>query len=100
MFTSGTGEATVRELPSLKTLFALRPHDDVDGPSAEVSPDGKWLLSWGADRRLDFAANFGQFVELRVDGPGQGDLANDVALDQIRQARCQQARTHSVEVIE
>jgi WD40 repeat protein len=49
----GRGEATVRELPSLKTLFTLRPHDDVDGPSAEVSPDGKWLLSWGADRGLD-----------------------------------------------
>jgi WD40 repeat protein len=49
----GRGEASVRELPSLKTLFILRPHDDVDGPSAEVSPDGRWLLSWGADRRLD-----------------------------------------------
>ncbi len=49
----GRGEATVRELPSLKTVFTLRPHDDVDGPSADVSPDGKWLLSWGADRRLD-----------------------------------------------
>jgi WD40 repeat protein len=49
----GRGEATVRELPSLKTLFALRPHDEVDGPSAEVSPDGKWLLSWGPDQWLN-----------------------------------------------
>jgi WD40 repeat protein len=47
------GEASVRELPSLKTVFTLRPHDDVQGPRAGVSPDGKWLLSWGPDRWLN-----------------------------------------------
>ena len=52
------GEATVRDLPSLKKSATIRPHDDVDGPSIAVSPDGKWLLSWGADRtpRLIVAA--------------------------------------------
>ena len=49
----GRGEANVRELPSMKIVYTLRPHDDVDGPNAEISPDGKWILAWGADRRLD-----------------------------------------------
>ncbi len=49
----GRGEAGVRELPSMKVAYALRPHDDVDGPKADVSPDGKFLLAWGADRWLD-----------------------------------------------
>jgi WD40 repeat protein len=49
----GRGEAGVRELPSMKVAYALRPHDDVDGPKADVSPDGKFLLVWGADRWLD-----------------------------------------------
>lgn len=31
---------------------ALRQHDDIAGPSVEVSPNGKWLLSWGSDRSL------------------------------------------------
>ena len=31
---------------------ALRQHDDIEGPSVEVSPNGKWLLSWGSDRSL------------------------------------------------
>ena len=26
---------------------ALRQHDDIEGPSVEVSPNGKWLLYWG-----------------------------------------------------
>jgi WD40 repeat protein len=49
----GRGEANVRELPSLKIAYALRKHDDVEGPNADISPDGKWILAWGADRRLD-----------------------------------------------
>ena len=49
----GRGEANVRELPSMKIAYSLRPHDDVDGPNAEISPDRKWILAWGADRRLD-----------------------------------------------
>ena len=48
----GRGEANVRELPSMKIAYTLRPHDDVDGPNAEISPDRKWILAWGADRRL------------------------------------------------
>lgn len=59
----GRGEASVRELPSLKTVFTLRPHDDVEGPNAEVSPNGKWLLSWGADHMLDlFEVATGKFT--------------------------------------
>jgi WD40 repeat protein len=51
----GRGEANVRELPSMKIAYALRPHDEVDGPNAEISPDRKWILSWGADRWLDLS---------------------------------------------
>jgi WD40 repeat protein len=51
----GRGEAHVRELPSMKIAYALRPHDEVDGPNAEISPDRKWILSWGADRWLDLS---------------------------------------------
>lgn len=51
----GRGEANVRELPSMKIAYALRPHDEVDGPNAEISPDRKWTLSWGADRWLDLS---------------------------------------------
>ncbi|MEP6955607.1 MAG: WD40 repeat domain-containing protein [Chthoniobacterales bacterium] len=47
------GEAHVRELPSLRMAFKARPHDDVSGPSVAVSPDEKWILTWGADRRID-----------------------------------------------
>jgi WD40 repeat protein len=47
------GEATVRDLPSMKIAYSLRPHDDLDGPTVDVSPDRKWILSWGPDRRLD-----------------------------------------------
>jgi WD40 repeat protein len=47
------GDASVRELPSMKTAYAIRAHDDLDGPKIEVSPDGKWILSWGPDRKLD-----------------------------------------------
>lgn len=49
----GRGQATVRELPSMKIVYTLRPHDDIEGPNAETSPDHKWLLAWGSDRRLD-----------------------------------------------
>ena len=46
----GRGEASVRDLPSMKVAYLLRPHDDVDGPGVDISPDKKWVLSWGADR--------------------------------------------------
>lgn len=48
----GRGEASVRELPSLKSLVAIKQHDEVEGPKAITSPDGKWLISWGSDREL------------------------------------------------
>ena len=46
------GEGSVRELPSLKSAFGIRAHDDVDGPSIALSPDEKWILSWGPDRNM------------------------------------------------
>lgn len=49
----GRGDATVRELPSMKIVYALPKHDDIDGPRAEISPDRKWIVAWGADKRLD-----------------------------------------------
>jgi WD40 repeat protein len=48
----GRGEASVRELPSLKPLATVKQHDEVEGPNAATSPDGKWLISWGSDRDL------------------------------------------------
>jgi WD40 repeat protein len=47
-------EAKVIDLPSVNVAYTLgAAHDDVDGPKANVSPDGKWLLAWGSDRRFD-----------------------------------------------
>lgn len=48
----GRGEGNVRELPSLKSAFGIRAHDEVDGPSIALSPDEKWVLSWGSDRNM------------------------------------------------
>lgn len=47
----GRGEGRVRELPSLKG-YAIRKHDDIEGPSVAASRDGRWLLSWGSNRSL------------------------------------------------
>ncbi len=47
----GRGEGRVRALPSLKG-YAIRQHDEIEGPSVAASQDGKWLLSWGSDRSL------------------------------------------------
>lgn len=49
----GRGEATVRDLPSMKVAYKLRMHDDIEGPNAEISPDRKWILVWGSDRGID-----------------------------------------------
>ena len=49
----GRGDATVRDLPSMKVAYSLRPHDDVHGPSVDISPDNKWILSWGPNRVLN-----------------------------------------------
>jgi WD40 repeat protein len=66
-------DASVMELPSLKVAYTLGPpHDDVDGPKAKVSPDGKWLLVWGTDRRFDlFDAATGK---LQGRHPGSGQI--------------------------
>ena len=53
VITPSRGEATVRDLPSLKVVYSLRAHDEIDGPRADVTPDRKWLLAWGADRKCD-----------------------------------------------
>lgn len=52
LISPGRGEATVRDLPSMKIAYSLRPHDDVSGPTVDVSPDQKWILAWGPDRRV------------------------------------------------
>ena len=46
------GNAAMRALPSLKLLYPVPAHDEVEGPSAEMSPDGKWLITWGSDRTI------------------------------------------------
>ena len=43
------GPASVRALPSLKPLYPIAAHDEIDGPALAVSPNGKWLLAWGSD---------------------------------------------------
>lgn len=53
LITPARGEATVRELPSMKVVFSLRKHDDVDGPRADPSPDHKWVVAWGSDRNFE-----------------------------------------------
>lgn len=49
MIAPARGEASVRELPSMKVVHTIRPHDEIDGPKMELSPDGKWILAWGSD---------------------------------------------------
>ena len=46
------GDATMRELPSMKTLYTIKAHDDVEGPQLAVSPNRDWIFAWGADRTL------------------------------------------------
>ena len=50
---SGSGEATVRDLPSMTLAYTLRSHSNSYEPSVDVSPDSKWILAWGPDRVLD-----------------------------------------------
>jgi WD40 repeat protein len=50
---SGRGEASVRELPSMKVSYSIKQHDELDGPKVEVFQNGKWLLAWGPDKKLD-----------------------------------------------
>lgn len=53
LITPGRGEADMRDLPSMKVAYSLRPHDDVDAPNVKVAPDEKWILAWGPDRTLN-----------------------------------------------
>jgi WD40 repeat protein len=59
----GRGEASVRDLPSMHTAYVIRPHDEVDGPSVDISSDGKWIISWGGDRAIRlFNAELGKLA--------------------------------------
>ena len=46
-------DAQLRELPSMNVVTSFTPHEDLDGMSLDVSPDRKWILTWGEDGRLD-----------------------------------------------
>jgi WD40 repeat protein len=50
---SGRGDATVRELPSMSIAYVVKMHDDIDGPKIDVFPNGKWLIAWGPDKKVD-----------------------------------------------
>jgi WD40 repeat protein len=50
---SGRGDATVRELPSMAVAYSIKMHDELDGPKVEVFPNGKWLIAWGPDKKVD-----------------------------------------------
>lgn len=46
-------DAHLRELPSMNVVSSFDSHQDLDGMSLDVSPDRKWILTWGEDGRLD-----------------------------------------------
>lgn len=50
---SGRGEASVRNLPSMEIAYVIKQHDELDGPRVEIFPNGKWLLAWGPDKKID-----------------------------------------------
>ena len=50
---SGRGEATVRDLPSMEIAYVIKQHDEIDGPQVELFPNGKWLIAWGPDKKID-----------------------------------------------
>jgi WD40 repeat protein len=50
---SGRGEASVRDLPSMSIAYVIKQHDELDGPKVEVFPNGKWLIAWGPDKKVD-----------------------------------------------
>ena len=49
----GRGDASVRNLPSMSVAYVVRMHDDIDGPKIDVFPNGKWLIAWGPDKKVD-----------------------------------------------
>jgi WD40 repeat protein len=50
---SGRGDATVRDLPSMSIAYVVKMHDEIDGPKVDVFPNGKWLIAWGPDKKVD-----------------------------------------------
>jgi WD40 repeat protein len=50
---SGRGEASIRNLPSMEIAYVIKQHDELDGPKVEIFPNGKWLLAWGPDKKID-----------------------------------------------
>ena len=70
----GRGAGRVRALPGLKG-YAIRQHDEIEGPSVAASRDGKWLLSWGSDRSL--------FMLDAATGAMPGSHSSGVAIAQV-----------------
>lgn len=50
---SGRGDATVRDLPSMNIAYVIKQHDELDSPKVEVFPNGKWLIAWGPDKKIN-----------------------------------------------
>lgn len=50
---SGRGEASVRNLPSMEISYVIKQHDEIDGPHIELFQNGKWLIAWGPDKKID-----------------------------------------------
>jgi WD40 repeat protein len=50
---SGRGEATVRDLPSMNIAYVIKKDDELDRPKVDLFPNGKWLLGWGYDKKID-----------------------------------------------
>jgi|GEM_PF-2033499 len=50
---SGRGDASVRDLPAMAVAYEIKKHDEIDGPKVDIFPNGKWLLAWGHDKRID-----------------------------------------------
>ena len=38
----------------MNIAYAIKQHDEIDGPKVEVFPNGKWLIAWGPDKEIDF----------------------------------------------
>jgi WD40 repeat protein len=49
----GRGDASVRNLPSMNVAYVVKMHDKIEGPKIDVFPNGKWLIAWGSDKKVD-----------------------------------------------
>jgi WD40 repeat protein len=65
------GESNVRDLPSMKIVYSLRSHVDIDERTQEVSPNGKWILAWGPDLILDLVNAASGKLEAHKPGSAQ-----------------------------